>query len=509
MTKLGVNRREFMSWMSRSGVALAAAGGLWPALAGSAGADTVQVTVLRGATLIDATGAAPCPDSTVVLVADRIVAVGGAGLAAPAGATIIDLRGKYLLPGFWDMHTHLMQLRTIVPKSHLVYGVTGVREMWGLPESHQARREFEAGTALGPRMVIGSAIIDGPASFYGRGMLIVRTEAEARAAVRAEHAKGAEFVKVYQMLTPELLTAIADEAEKLGLRIAGHLPDFVPVDAALVLRQKSYEHMFGFLFSTSREEAEYRRKIAELPFDPAASYPWFRAVRELERQAGDSFSPAKAVALARKMRERDGWLSPTLRVLHMVTSPKETFAGDERMKYLPPFYKESWANGAAGWAPVTPEQIAQQREFYERQLRLVGILHKAGVGVIGGTDCGNPYCFPGSGLHDELERMVAAGLSPMAALQTVTRDAARYVGLASSVGTVSVGKKADLLVLDADPLASIANTRRIHSVVSRGRVFGPADRVRLLGEIEQAALEFQPPTAGARSAAVVMPGSCC
>lgn len=504
MTKLGVTRREFMSWLSRSGVAVAAAGGVLPGLATGAGADPVRVTVLRGATVIDGTGAPACPDATVVLAEDRIVAVGPIGLAAPAGARVIDLRGKYVLPGFWDMHAHMMQLSSIVPASHLVHGVTGVREMWGLPESYQLRDEFEAGTRLGPRMSIASAIVDGPASFYGRGMLIVRTEEEARAAVRAEKAKGAEFIKVYTMLTPELLAALADEAEKVGLRIAGHLADMVPIDAAMALRQKSYEHLFGLVFGVSREEAEWRRRIDALPLDPANSRPWFMAVRELERQAHHSYSQGKMIALARRLRQSDGWLSPTLRVVHMTAVPKETFAGDERMKYLPPSFKDTWARGAEFWAPKTPEQVVQYREFFEMRLRLVGSLHQAGVGVLGGTDCGNPYCFPGSGLHDELELLVRAGLSPLSAIQTVTRDAARHLGLERSVGTVTPGKKADLVVLEANPLADIRHVRRIHSVVTRGRVLGPEDRVRMLAEIEKAAAEQS-----RMSALTALPKGCC
>ncbi|MGW0522800.1 amidohydrolase family protein [Crossiella sp. NPDC003009] len=485
MSELGTSRREFLGWLS--GVGAAAVAGSWLGT-GAAAADSVAVTVLRGVTVVDTSGAPVRRNATMVLGADRILAVGGWDLPVPAGARVLDLAGKYVIPGLWDMHMHGAYFEKITLPLCLVNGVVGLREMWGFPQHHDLRRRIEAGEVFGPRLVIGSVIIDGPDSVLP-GASIVRTPGEARAAVRAAVDGGADFVKVYPFLGRELLRAVADECRVLGIPFAGHASDHVPMAESSELGQRTFEHMFGLSLATSTREAEFRRRIAALPLDPADSFAWFKAVREIEREAVASHSPVKARVLAELLRRNGSWQSPTLRAMLVYSSPAEEFAGDPRMKYLPPMYKEYWANSLKRWVPVTAEEVRQQREYFAARMRMVAAQHRYGVGTLLGTDSGNPYVFPGFSVHEELELLVRAGLTPMEALRAGSRDVARFLGMPAGAGTLGVGQRADVVVVEGDPLADIRNTQRICVVVARGRVITAADRVRMLAEVEKAALE--------------------
>lgn len=503
------SRREFLRWLSLSGAGLAAAGGVLPTVLAAdarAAVESGDVIVLTGATVIDGTGAAPRRDATVVLAGDRIVWVGGRReVPLPAGARVVDARGKFVIPGLWDMHTHWTELEKIVPPLYIANGVTGIREMWGYPEVREVRRRIDGGEVLGPRIVLASTIIDGPISLLGPPSVHVSTPDEARAAVRQAGQDGAEFIKIYSYLDRECLLAIADEARRQGLPFAGHHVYRMPVGEVSDAGMRSFEHLHAMPVPLSSREEEFRRKIADTPMDPAQPRAFFLAMRELERQATASYSPAKAQAMFARWIRNGTWQSPTLTVNRVMSSPADTYANDPRLKYIPWDLRPYWADRVKIFAPVTPEQIAQQREFLRFRLGLVHAMYEAGVGILGGTDCGNPYCFPGFGIHDELELLVEAGLTPMQALRTLTRDAARFLGREPTMGTITAGKVADLVILDADPLADIRNSTRIDAVVTRGRLITREQRVRMLADVEAAAKEPAARTAGSR----VLPACGC
>jgi predicted amidohydrolase len=484
----GVNRRDLLRWLT-----VAAAGGALPALGwaeaanAQPGTTAPEVTILTHATVIDGTGAPARRDATIVLVGDRIVAVGAHGqVPEAAGVRVVDLRGKYVLPGLWDSHTHFFDWEPIFPPLLLANGVTGIREMWGFPETHAVRDRINAGITVGPpRVVIASSIIDGPYSYWAPYDTEVRTEAEAREAVRQAKRDGADFVKVYSYLGRDTFTAIADEARTLGITFAGHLPDRVPAALASDLGQRSFEHKYGMFIATSAREEEIRRDIDALPADPAGA--WFTQVRVWERLAADTYSPPRAAALFERMAHNGTRLSPTLTVLRIFAEPADSHLDDPRLRYLPELFRSYWKQTADRWAPSTPEQLAIQRAYFQAFSRLVATAHESGVDVIAGTDAGNPYCFPGFGIHDELALLVAAGLTPMQAIQAATRDAAAFAGLGESAGTLAPGKVADLLILDADPLANIRNTQQIHAVVAAGRFINSEQRAQILADVEAAA----------------------
>lgn len=488
-----------------SGVAVGATVGFGRVGTAAASAQRVALTHV---TVIDMTGAAPQSDMTVLVRGERIEALGRFGdVRIPAGTRIVDLTGKFLLPGLCDMHVHSQESERIYPPLYVVNGVTTVRQMGGYPFHHEWRDKIERGELLGPRQAIGSIYLDGvPTQWTGipLGAIEVGDEAEARAAVRRVKGDGADFVKIYSRLSPTAYRAIADEARRQRIPFAGHWPDAVSAHQAAGSGQQTFEHLYGILFATSRREAELKAAIARIVLDPPAENPfstymsWFRQVHPLEWLAAGSHDRAKAEALFARFAAHRSWHTPTLATLRMVDLPDAwPPANDERFQYLPAAATSFWpAWREALLANRGPEEAAQRVELYQRRAALAVELHHAGVPLLAGSDDATPGLVPGFALHDELTRLVEAGLTPLQALRCATVEPARYLGRDHSLGTVGRGKLADLLVVDANPLDDIRNTSKIHSVLVRGRLLTPQDRQRILADIATAAAE-ETPSSGA------------
>ncbi|MEV4056636.1 amidohydrolase family protein [Amycolatopsis sp. NPDC049688] len=508
MLRTEANRRDFLRWLATAGAGLAAAGVAPAVFAQEAAAAGTGVVVVTGATLIDGTDGPARPDSAVVLVGDRIAWVGPAADVPPCGsARVVDGRGRYLVPGLWDMHAHGIDYEDLWPPLFLANGVTGIREMQGYDENRVTRDKIARGELLGPRVVLASAIIDGPVSLLGPPVVKVADAAEARAAVRTAIAQRSDFVKVYFYLPKDAFAAIADECRRHGLPFAGHWPYRLRLLDAAKAGQRSFEHLFGLPIATSSRRNEILARLDATPFDPKAPRDFFNLARELDRQAAQAYDPAAAAEHFAGLNTYGSRLSPTFTVNRVISRPADAYAHDPRLKYVSQDIRDLWADRLPLFTPVTAAQAAQQEAYFEAQLRLVGEAHHAGVGILGGTDCQNPYVFPGFSLHDELGWLVEAGLSPRRALQAVTRDAAAFLGRAHTAGTITPGKEADLVLLDADPLADIAAVRRVDTVVTAGRVLGRADLDRLLADAEAAA--SRPVTAAnARSVRLPVHGCC-
>lgn len=477
------NRRDFLGWLAACGVGMTVLSGDTPYTADTVGTDEI---VLIGASLIDGTGAPARADSTLVLANGWIVWAGAPVHPPPAGIRTIDLRGKYVIPGLWDMHTHFGADEGTILPLHIANGVTSVREMWGFPQTLATRDRIDRGELLGPRMTIASSIIDGRPSVWAPLATQVVTAEEARTAVRVAAAEGYDFLKVYSYLGPEPFWALVDEARKAGLPVAGHHPARVRLSEVADAGMRSFEHLLGMPTATSTMEDEILGRLNQFPAGPADARSFYTLLYRLERQAALRHSPDRAAALYDRLARNGCWQSPTLTVNRVYSMPAETYADDPRLKYVSASTKSEWA-ATMGGAPTSLEEVAQQREYFEFRLAMVGQMERAGVPILGGSDTANPYVFAGFAAHDELELLVQAGLSPMRALQTMTRDAARFLGLEATMGTIERGKVADLVVLDANPLDGIRNTQRIHAVVTRGRIIDSAQRAQILADVQRAA----------------------
>ncbi|MFC8428276.1 amidohydrolase family protein [Streptomyces sp. NPDC057253] len=507
----GTARRGFLGGAAAiTGAALTGtvtAGTADAAAARTARSVDTEPLALTHVTVIDGSGAPAAPDMTVVVEGGRITQLApSARIRLHPGTRTVDLTGKYLIPGLIEAHTHSDGPETVVPALYALAGVTTVREMRGQPVHHEWREKIRRGALLGPRWVIGSPIVDGSPSLWAADVgptIEVSDAAEARRAVRRVRREGADFVKVYSRLSREAYFAIVDEARRQGIPHLGHCPDTLPIAEASATGHRSIEHLHALLLATSRHEKEIRRRLAAVRIDPrdpsslSRYHSWFQQVHPLEWRAVRGYDPDRAKALFRRLAADGTAVVPTLSVHRTLELPEDVPSGSEEWKYLPAWQVAGWPDQlAALTGGRTPEQERQIRRIFAHRLRLVAELHHAGVRLAAGTDTGTGYLVPGFALHDELALLVAAGLTPAQVLRAATQDAARTLSL-PSVGTVARGQAADLLVLDADPLRDIRNTRSIHGVVVDGRWIPPEERRRLLAAVEQAAAQTPPPEEGA------------
>ena len=444
--------------------------------------------VLTHVTVIDATGAPARREMTVVITGDRITELGPARkVRILKGARVVDATGKFLIPGLWDMHVHWFGFDKSYLRLFIANGVMGVRVMWGAPVHFEWRREIEEGKQPGPRMIISSTIVDGPNPIWP-GSIAVANAAEARQAVINLKHDGYDFVKVYSLLPRQAYFAIADESKKQGLSFAGHVPFSVSAGEASDAGQKSIEHLTGILVACSTREEELRSGFVDAYFNPPSGQrlPSPARTRPLNQMMLETFSPEKAITLSARLKRNHTWQCPTLTVLRsgaFINDPN--FRNDPRLKYMPTRLRTQWdPSSDFRFKERTAEDFDLSRLVYKKHIELVGVMHLAGVEFLAGTDVGNPYCFPGFSLHDELVLLVNAGLTPMEALQTATLNPARFLGKQKELGTVEKGKIADLVLLEGNPLEDIRNTQKINSVVLRGKLIPKGELEQMLASVE-------------------------
>lgn len=421
-----------------------------PELAGFRAGGPLLVTDV---TVLDPASGSTRTHQDILLRDGRIAAV-GPGLAAEA--EVLPGRGLVALPGLWDMHVHTFDEATL--PTLLANGVTGIRHMGGAPVHARWRDRLRGGDWLAPRMVFASPILDGPRP--SRPGSIALTDADgARAAVARCVADGAEFLKVYSQLPAEAYAAIA----ATGVPFAGHVPFEVPIETAARSGQRSIEHLDGLALGTSASEAEIRAGLSTL--DSRNPAEMFGRLAQLNHLAAVTHDPARLAALCRDFLRHGTWHVPTLAVLHA----KATVGTPEfpLTPYLPdiePALRPAWER-VGSWSPdaATKERA---RTVFEHSLHLVRELHRAGVPLLAGTDT----FVPGHSLHDELGLLVRAGLCPLDALRAATSAPARFLGVHDRFGAIAAGMTADLLLLGANPLDDIANTRAIRTVILGGGI---------------------------------------
>ncbi|MGH9963171.1 MAG: amidohydrolase family protein, partial [Pyrinomonadaceae bacterium] len=269
----------------------------------------------------------------------------------------------------------------------------------------------------------------------------------------------------------------------------GHVPRSVTAGEVSDAGQKSIEHLSGVVFAASTREAEVQTELVVLRKALAEGANYLSLLRRLEAKYVDTYSEEKAAALFARFKKNGTWQSPTLVTMRggaFLDDPN--FTNDPRLKYLPQVLRTNWEpkNNNVYRTASASDYAAMKKVFY-KQLEMVRAMRGAGVEFLASTDVSNPYCFPGFSLHDELALLVKAGLTPMEALQAATRNPAKYLGLLDSLGTVEKGKIADLVLLDANPLAEIGNTKRINAVVVGGKLIPKLELEAMLAKVEATA----------------------
>ena len=412
--------------------------------------------------IVDVNAGQVLPDMTVEIRGRTIAAMNNdRRVRVTRGATIVNGRGKYLIPGLWDMHVHLSfppgAAQSFLPIM-VANGVLGARDMHSfLPVIISLKHDVATGAQIGPRLFVAGPAIDGPNSYLPAAR-IVRTPDEARDAVRQLKAAGVDFIKVYSSLPKDLYLAVASEAKNEGIPFVGHVPYPVTAAEASDAGQRSMEHLTEVDVGTSSDEARIKAEEVEAMDQKRGSIPDPNRLKS-------TFDSAKATALFARFRQNDTWQVPTLVVFYQERQIAEhgLRGNDSLLAYIPKLLRDYWHS-------LPPDIAAKMVALYAVHSDLVGRLHRAGVPILAGSDCPNPYVYPGFSLHDELALLVHSGLTPAEALRTATINPARFLGLTDSLGTVAAGKVADLVLLDANPLADIANTKRIRAVIQGGRL---------------------------------------
>jgi imidazolonepropionase-like amidohydrolase len=406
---------------------------------------------ITGGTLIDGSGAAPVADAVVVIDGNRIVAAGArAKIKIPSKATRIDAAGKFILPGLWDMHAHFEQVEW--GPIYLAAGVTSVRDCGNEFDFIMAVRDaIREGKGLGPRLLL-AGIIDGD-SKSSLGAYITNDPAQAVAYVRKYKEAGFEQIKVYESVKLDVLKAITAEAHRLGMTVTGHVPSGITPFEAVEAGMDQLNHMLPNVFLSAFPPGT-KAKLGAFPAFDVNSDDAQRAIR-FYKEHGTVIDPTMA-----------------LYDLSWRASEKPAEQTEPGVAKVAPELKSALTNTGV------PGAFAQRlRIGFDSALAFIAALHRAGVPIVVGTD----QAVPGYSVYREMELYVQGGMSPMDAIQAATIVPARAMKLDRDTGTIEAGKRADVIVLDGNPLESISNIRKVRTVFANGRMFDPAPLWRSVG----------------------------
>jgi imidazolonepropionase-like amidohydrolase len=429
---------------------------------------------LVGGTVVDGSGRPPIERAIIEVDGGRIINVRREADGEPAaGVQILDVNGATILPGLIDGHVHCGRL-ALDPyeagdpepnwdwwmRAFVRWGITSVRDT-GSPDLGDAFVRHKRGQLAWPHYSGSGPNLDGPPGGPWPGLIVVDDEDAARTVTRQLIADGAEFIKVYVWMSPAVMRAVVQEAHAAGRKVAAHVGNVVTVEEATRLGVDAFEHV---RVGPELLTVEQRAAVDALPRRPWDHLISFRPWRYAEPE-----SPA-VDRLLDLLVERDATITPTLVLSRSVLRANEPDAiRPLGIDEVPAGIRSTWVGAAENegftaddwkWAPVE----------LSRQLEFIGRASARGVRIVAGTDCGSRAIPPGSSLHEELEMLVECGLSPLAAIQAATRNAAELLGLTAERGTIGKGMAADLLVVDGDPLNDITATRRIRAVIRNGTI---------------------------------------
>lgn len=422
----------------------------------------------------------------ILVEGERIAAIGSVGsLNIPANAESIDATGRYAIPGLWDAHVHITftpDLKDRMPALCTAYGITSVRDMGGKLERLLAyRKKSLQKNSLMPRLWFAGPFINSTPLFIDDPNTMsveVDNEQEASELVDALAEAGVHFIKPYESLLPEMFKAIAERAKHYDLKLAGHTSMNMTIAEILdVVPDFDIQHLGGHggmkVDCACQGERLQRERAALLAAKRAGADSDAELVKlmhsvldELPVSPADQ-DPEKRTAMIELFVEKGTWHTPTFTVMMSLANLNFENNPDriEGMKYLPKAFVQESIDFMKGY-----EKVIEERHTWDAwYMETAGLLHKAGVPLLAGTDSPLFTMAPGQALHLELQAMVQAGLSPLAALQTATVNPAKFLEIEDDLGSIAEGKFADLLLLNKDPLDDISNTLAIDSVLTRGR----------------------------------------
>jgi imidazolonepropionase-like amidohydrolase len=427
---------------------------------------SAQSLVIKNISVVDVAAGSVKAPANVVIKDGKIASIGAKFW--PADATDVDGSGKYLIPGLWDMHVHNWE-KTSLYGLYVANGVLGIRDTGSnRAMTRQWQEQVKTGEIIGPRLVTSGPIVDGPGpnNYPKLPVETIATPADVPMVVDRLMQSGSDFIKPLSRLDRDSYFALLKYANERHIVVAGHVPSAISVWEAVRAGQHSVEHMQMVPLACSTEEPEIRKEMAE-----AAAKKDREATLRLRQRVAETFSQEHCTALFREMKKSNAWIDPTfvsgwLR-WRIATGEAQK---DTNVRFVPQYLRAEWADPSNHEDPPTAAQQEQERKDEEARKRMVLAMKTANVGILIGSDTGDPYVLPGFVVHQEMALLVEYGLTPAEALRASTLEPARYFGITASEGTVEKGKNANLVIVDANPLADISNTRRVDAVILGGRL---------------------------------------
>lgn len=488
-----LNNHHAASLSKRSAIAcalsLALAGSLWQSTA-LAATKVTEGLVIQNATIVSTRDGSLSRNMDLILKDGEISQIGAAGSFSVGGdAKSFDANGKFVVPGYLDMHVHVIDADN--PETYLdlmlAYGITGFRQMSGSDEMLANRADASTPSQPEALVIPGRVLVPPTAPTPDAVVAEIHRQKEA----------GADFIKVLSLAPPVYLKAL-EETTKLDMPFAGHIPPSMDPESVAGKGISAIEHLGGLeslLIGCSSNEVALREKIAKHPHQPPPKLPPEQMKRVIERMIANpvhshsvleyavidevigTYDEDKCQAQAQVFAENDTWQIPTLiRLRTMQFGDADIYRNDPDLQYVSSSRLAMWNElGDQFGTEITAEHRQALERLFEFQLKLTKVLDDAGVPMLAGSDLGGQWVLPGSGLHREFELLDEAGLSPLTILQMTTLNGAAFLGREDTMGAVEVGKGANLVLLDENPLADVKNLNSIHAVVRAGQLYDSSD----------------------------------
>ncbi|MFT6827557.1 MAG: cytosine/adenosine deaminase-related metal-dependent hydrolase [Roseivirga sp.] len=410
--------------------------------------------------------------------------------------TIIDGTGKFLIPGLWDAHVHFSYLEELAPSMldlFLVNGITSVRDTGGEFEFvNKWKAKSFANPTTSPRLMMAGPLLDGIPNVYdgsdpGHPVLSVGLSSveEVRNKVNELDSLGVDFLKAYEMLSPEQFKMITQLAREKGLKVSGHVPLSMDVISASNAGLNSMEHLRNLELSCASNADELllqRQQLLESEKSELGGVLRSKIHQAQRSAAIKNFDSKKADEVLAVLAKNETWQIPTLTLsTSFANRPFESNVWQDGFKYLPESIENQWKMDIE---EIKSSEVSEfDKEYAQWMMDMTGRIHDTGIEIMAGTDCPIFFLTPGQSLHKELEKLVETGLSPLEAIKAATLNPAKYFNLENELGSIKANMWADLVILDANPLENISNTTKINAVIKQGNLISRSQLDQILAKL--------------------------